>query len=111
MPPAAAADDEDRAVRDAADRLHAQLLAGTGVAQTQLNYDAEVDFGSRQIAFTQEGRPLAAYAKKLKLGDAAASARAFWKAFVEGPVASPEAATATAVAARARTSNAPLGRR
>ena len=62
-------DDPNLAVRNAADRLFAGLLAGTGTAQTQLDYDAEVDFGRQQIALTREGSPLAADAKKLKLGD------------------------------------------
>lgn len=63
-------DDPNRAVRDAADRLFTGLLAGTGTGQTQLDYDAEVDFGRHQIALTQEGAPLATDAKKMKLGDA-----------------------------------------
>ena len=62
-------DDRDRAVRDAADRLRSQLLSGAGTAQTQLDYDGEVDFGRQQITLTHEGGPLAADAKKLKLGD------------------------------------------
>ncbi len=65
-------DDENLSVRDAADRLHAGLLTGTGIAQTLLDYDAEVDFGRHQISLTQEGGPLAADAKKLKLTDALA---------------------------------------
>lgn len=65
-------DAEDRAVRDSADRLRTGLLAGTGTAQTQLDFDSEVDFGRQQLALTQDGGPLAADAKKLKLADALA---------------------------------------
>jgi hypothetical protein len=53
-------DDDDRAVRAAADRLSAQILAGAGVAQTQYDFEAEVDFGLNQIALTQADGPLAA---------------------------------------------------
>jgi hypothetical protein len=56
-------------VRDAADRLLAGLLSGTGTAQTQLDCNAEVDFGRNQIKLTTEGGHLAADAKKLKLAD------------------------------------------
>lgn len=71
---ATAVDDNDRAVRDAADRLAARLLLGTGTAQTQLDYHAEVDFGRNQIAITQAG-PLAADVKKIKLEDALADVK------------------------------------
>ncbi len=67
-------DDKDRAVRDAADRLAARLLLGTGTAQTQLDYDGEVDFGRNQIALTQSGA-LAADVKKVKLDDALADVK------------------------------------
>jgi hypothetical protein len=65
-------DDPDRAVRTVADRLRAGLLSGTGTAQTALGYDDEVDFGRQQLRLTGENGPLAADAKKLKLGDALA---------------------------------------
>lgn len=65
-------DDDDREVRDAADRLRAQLLLGSGTAQTQLDADAQVDFGRQQMALAGDNGPLAADAKKLKLGDALA---------------------------------------
>ena len=65
-------DSESPAIRAAADRLRDQLLTGTGIAQTQLSCDDEVDFGLRQIALTQEGGPLAADAKKAKITDALA---------------------------------------
>lgn len=63
-------DDENRQVREAADRLRAALLAGNGVAQTQLDYEAEVDFGRGQMALSREGGALHADAKRLKLGEA-----------------------------------------
>lgn len=65
-------DSDNAAVRAAADRLRTQLLSGSGMAQTQLSCDEEVDFGRQQIALTQEGGPLAADAKKAKLTDALA---------------------------------------
>lgn len=61
------ADHENLAVRAAADRLRDQLLSGSGVAQTNLSCDEEVDFGRRQIALTREGGPLAEDSKKVKL--------------------------------------------
>jgi hypothetical protein len=81
---AAGVDDENRDVRDVADRLRLQLLAGTGTAQTQLDYDAEVDFGRQQIALTQENGPLAADAKKLKLADALADVKKTTEALAQG---------------------------
>jgi hypothetical protein len=81
---AAGVDDEDRALRDAADRLRAGLLAGTGTAQTQLDCDAEVDFGRQQIKLTQEGGHLAADAKKLKLADALADVAKTTEALAKG---------------------------
>ncbi len=77
-------DDDDRAVRAAADRLSAQILAGTGIAQTQYDFDAEVDFGLNQIALTQADGPLAADAKKLKLGDALADVAKTTEALAKG---------------------------
>jgi hypothetical protein len=77
-------DDADRAVRDAADRLSAQILAGMGVGQTQYDYDAEVDFGLNQIALTQGNGPLAADAKKLKLADALADVAKATEALAKG---------------------------
>ena len=77
-------DDNDPAVRAAADRLSAQILAGTGVAQTQYDYDAEVDFGLKQIALTQADGPLAADAKKLKLSDALADVAKTTEALAKG---------------------------
>jgi len=65
----AAADDTDRTVRAAADRLAKQLLSGGGTGQTMFDLDDEVDFGRNQIALTQKDGPLAADAAKLKLGD------------------------------------------
>lgn len=65
-------DDDNTAVRAAADRLREGLLQGGGTGQTQLDYDAEVDFGRQQIALTREGAALAADAKKLKLTEALA---------------------------------------
>jgi hypothetical protein len=81
---AAGVDSEDRDVRAAADRLSAQILAGTGVAQTQYDFDAEVDFGLNQIALTQAGAPLAADAKALKLGDALADVAKTTEALAKG---------------------------
>lgn len=66
---AVGANDENLATRNAADRLTAALLLGTGTGQTQMEFDAEVDFGRRQIALVQESSTLAADVKKLKLGD------------------------------------------
>jgi hypothetical protein len=65
-------DNDDAAVRAAADRLRTNLLSGTGTAQTQLSYEDEVDFGRKQIALTGEGGPLHADAKKVKIGNALA---------------------------------------
>ncbi len=65
-------DSDNAGVRSAADRLRNKLLDGTGIGQTQLSYDSEVDFGRNQIALTQEGAPYAADAKKAKLTDALA---------------------------------------
>lgn len=62
-------DDEIAENREAADRLFAQLLAGTGTAQTQLDFDAEVDWGQKQVRLTAKDGPLAADAKRLGLGD------------------------------------------
>lgn len=76
-------DDKDRTVRDAADRLAARLLLGTGTAQTQLDYDGEVDFGRNQIALTQSGA-LAADVKKLKLEDALADIKKTTEDLAEG---------------------------
>jgi hypothetical protein len=81
---AASVDDEDRAVRDAADRLRAQLLSGMGTGQTQLDYDAEVDFGRQQIALTQGNGPLTADVKKCKLGDALADVAKTTDALAKG---------------------------
>ena len=81
---AAGVDSEDADVRAAADRLSAQILAGTGVAQTQYDFDAEVDFGLNQIALTQAGGSLAADAKKLKLGDALADVEKTTEALAKG---------------------------
>ena len=81
---AAGVDSEDTEVRAAADRLSAQILAGTGVAQTQYDFDAEVDFGLNQIALTQAGGALAADAKKLKLGDALADVEKATEALAKG---------------------------
>lgn len=77
-------DDDDRAVRDAADRLAGQMLLGTGTGQTSLDYDGEVDFGRQQMALTQEGGSLAADAKKLKLGDALADVARTTEALAKG---------------------------
>lgn len=62
-------DSDNAATRAAADRLRNQVLSGSGTGQTQLSCDDQVDFGRHQIALTQEGGPLSADAKKLKLGD------------------------------------------
>lgn len=77
-------DDDDRAVRAAADRLSAQILAGTGVAQTQYDFEAEVDFGFNQIALTQADGPLAADVKRLKLADALADVAKTTEALAKG---------------------------
>ena len=77
-------DDNDPAVRAAADRLSAQILAGTGVAQTQYDFDAEVDFGLKQIALTGADGPLAADAKKLKLDDVLADVAKATEALAKG---------------------------
>lgn len=84
---AAAADDEDRTLRAAADRLSAKLLVGGGTGQTGFDLDDEVDFGRNQIALTQPDQPLAADVKKLKL---------------EGALADIEKATAALAAAVGR---------
>lgn len=77
-------DDDDPAMRACADRLFAQLLSGTGTAQTKLDYDDEVDFGRNQIALTREGGALAADVKKLKLGDVLAEVATTTEALAKG---------------------------
>jgi hypothetical protein len=62
----------------------ALLLAGTGTAQTQMDYDAEVDFGLQQLALTQEKGPLAADAKKVKLEAALADVKKTTEALAQG---------------------------
>jgi hypothetical protein len=77
-------DSEDAAVRAAADRLRSQLLIGAGTAQTQLDYDDEVDFGRQQVKLTSPGGPLAADAKKVNLGDALADVAKTTEALAKG---------------------------
>ncbi len=77
-------DDEDGAVRASADRLRAQLLSGEGTAQTKLDYNAEVDFGRKQVALTQDSGALASDAKKLKLGDVLADVSRTTEALATG---------------------------
>ena len=81
---AAGVDAEDRDERDAADRLRAGLLAGTGTAQTQLDFNAEVDFGRQQIKLTREGGHLAEGAKKLKLSPVLAAVAKATEALAKG---------------------------
>jgi hypothetical protein len=50
-----AAEDRDPAIRAAAERLRIALLEGNGVAQTNRTYDAEVDFGRRQVELMTNG--------------------------------------------------------
>jgi hypothetical protein len=64
---AAAADAPESAQRDAADRLTAVLLLGNGTAQTALDYDAEVDFGRKQVALARSNQSIAADVKELGL--------------------------------------------
>jgi hypothetical protein len=80
----AAVDDNDPAVRDAGDRLRDGLLSGSGTAQTQLDYDSEVDFGRRQIALTQGGGPLASDAEKAGIGDVLADVDKTTEALAKG---------------------------
>lgn len=77
-------DSEDPAVRAAADRARAQLLSGAGTAQTQLDYDDEVDFGRQQIKLTSDGGPLAADAKKLDLAGALSDVAKTTEALAKG---------------------------
>ena len=81
---AAGRDDEDRAVRDAADRLYAQLLSGKGTEQTGFDLDDEVDFGRNQVRLTKEGSPLAADVKKVKLGDVLSDVEKTTEALAKG---------------------------
>jgi len=77
-------DDENAAVRDAADQLRAGLLVGGGTGQTQLDYDAQVDWGRQQTALTRAGGPLEAAAKKLKLTNVLADVEKTTEALAEG---------------------------
>jgi hypothetical protein len=62
------AEDTDPDVRAAADRLRRQLLRGRGTEQTGYEFDAEVDFGRKQLELArQEG--VAEDIKKLKVDD------------------------------------------
>lgn len=79
-----ARDSEDRAVRDAADRLAQQLLAGTGTQQTGYDLDAEVDFGRKQVSLATGKGPLTADAKKCKLESALADIEKKTEALAEG---------------------------
>jgi hypothetical protein len=62
------AESKDPEVRQAAERLRAQLLHGGGTGQTSFDYDEEVDFGRNQIELMKEPAA-AADVKKLKMGD------------------------------------------
>lgn len=62
-----ALEDDDPLVRSAANRLWSALVLGEGLGQTQLAYDAEVDFGRTQIRVTSE-RPLSDDVALLELG-------------------------------------------
>ena len=61
------ADAPESALRDAADRLTAVLLLGNGTAQTGLTYDAEVDFGRKQVALARDNPRVASDVKALGL--------------------------------------------
>jgi hypothetical protein len=74
---------KDPAHREAAGRLHAALLAGSGAEQTGYRYDEEVDFGRHQISITGKG-PLAADAKKVGLGEHLDRVRAATEALAAG---------------------------
>lgn len=77
-------DDPDADLRARADRLFSQLLSGTGIAQTRLDYDDEVDWGRRQVALTKPGGALAEDAKKLRLGDVLAEVATTTEALAKG---------------------------
>lgn len=62
------AEDTDADVRAAADRLRRQLLKGKGTEQTGYDFDAEVDFGRKQLELAKE-EGIAADIKKLKVDD------------------------------------------
>lgn len=65
---AAAEDHKDPAVREAASRLRANLLAGGGLKQTQDEWDMEVDYGRNQVLLAEDP-VIAADIAKVGLGD------------------------------------------
>ncbi len=62
------ADDPDPDVRAAASRLRRQLLRGKGTEQPSYDFDAEVDFGRKQVELAKQ-EAIAADIKKLKVDD------------------------------------------
>lgn len=60
---------KDRSVRAAADRLAGCLLVNGGTLQTNLDFDAEVDFGWTQVDLVKNDPRVAADVKKVKLQD------------------------------------------
>jgi hypothetical protein len=77
------AESKDPEVRQAAERLRAQMLQGGGTGQTMLDYDEEVDFGRQQLELAK-GTQAAADVKKLKLGDLLAEIAATTEALAIG---------------------------
>lgn len=77
------AESKDPEIRQAAERLRAQLLQGGGTGQTMLDYDGEVDFGRQQLELVKETQA-AADVKKLKLGDLLAEIAAATEALAVG---------------------------
>ncbi len=78
-----ASEDKDPEVRAAAERLKGALLEGAGIAQTNLSYDEEVDFGRHQAALMSKG-PRAEDVKRLGLGAVRAEIQATTEALARG---------------------------
>lgn len=54
-----AAESNDLAKREAANRLQKMLLLGAGMGQTRLKYQEEVDYGRKQVALVSQGQAAA----------------------------------------------------
>jgi hypothetical protein len=58
---------DDKELAAAAARLQGRLTSGEGLAQTQLSYRLEVDYGHKQVALSRQA-PLLRDVKRVKLG-------------------------------------------
>lgn len=79
----AAAEDNNAAVREAAQRCRGALLEGNGIAQTIRTYDKEVDFGRNQVALMSSG-PLVADVTLLDLAAIRAEIHQATEALAQG---------------------------